>query len=42
MIMKAFIFECSTATYLDCAQKSLFGSNLSWVHLSWPLQIKAA
>jgi hypothetical protein len=35
MTMKAFIFECSTATYLDCVQKSLFGSNLPW-----PLQIK--
>jgi hypothetical protein len=34
--MKVFIFECSTATYLDCVQKSLFGSNLPW-----PLQIKA-
>ena len=33
--MKTFIFECSTATYLDCVQKSLFGSNLPW-----PLQIK--
>lgn len=33
--MKTFIFECSTATYLDCVQKNLFGSNLSW-----PLQLK--
>ncbi len=33
--MKTFVFECSTATYLDCVQKSLFGSNLPW-----PLQIK--
>lgn len=31
----AYIFECSTATYLDCVQKGLFGSNLPW-----PLQIK--
>jgi hypothetical protein len=35
--MKAFIFECSTATYLDCMQKGLFGSNLPW-----PLQIMKA
>lgn len=34
--MKAFIFECSTDTYLDCVQKGLFASNLPW-----PLQIKA-
>lgn len=33
--MKTFIFECSTATYLDCVQKNLFGSNLPW-----PLEIK--
>ena len=33
--MKTFVFECSTATYLDCVQKNLFGSNLPW-----PLQIK--
>jgi hypothetical protein len=33
--MKTFVFECSNATYLDCVQKSLFGSNLPW-----PLQIK--
>ena len=31
----AYIFECSTATYLDCTQKGLFASNLPW-----PLQIK--
>ena len=31
----AYIFECSTATYLDCVQKGLFGSNLPW-----PLRIK--
>lgn len=35
MPTNAYIFECSTATYLDCVQKGLFGSNLSW-----PLQIK--
>src|SRR5271170_4139148 len=33
--MKTFLFECSTATYLDCLQKSLFGSNQPW-----PLQVK--
>jgi hypothetical protein len=33
--VNAYIFECSTATYLDCVQKGLFGSNLPW-----PLQIK--
>jgi hypothetical protein len=31
----AYIFECSTTTYLDCIQKGLFASNLPW-----PLQIK--
>lgn len=30
-----FIFECSNATYLDCVQKCVFGSNLPW-----PLEIK--
>jgi hypothetical protein len=35
MPTNAYIFECSTATYLDCVQKGLFGSNLAW-----PLQIK--
>lgn len=34
--MKTFVFECSTATYLDCMQKSVFGSNLQW-----PIQVKA-
>ena len=34
--MKAFIFECSSTTYLDCVEKNLFGSNKPW-----PLQIKA-
>jgi hypothetical protein len=33
--MKTFLFESSTATYLDCLQKSLFGSNQPW-----PLQVK--
>ena len=32
----AFIFECSSTTYLDCVEKNLFGSNKPW-----PLQIKA-
>lgn len=36
MTTRVFIFECSTATYLDCVQKGLFGSNLPW-----PLQVKA-
>jgi hypothetical protein len=35
MPTNAYIFECSTATYLDCVQKGLFGSNLPW-----PLQIR--
>jgi hypothetical protein len=35
MPRSTFIFECSTATYLDCVQKNLFGSNLPW-----PLKIK--
>lgn len=30
MPRSAFIFECSTATYLDCVQKNLFASNLPW------------
>ena len=33
---KAYIFECSSNTYLDCVEKSLFGSNKPW-----PLEIKA-
>ena len=32
----AFIFECSSTTYLDCVEKNLFGSNKPW-----PMQIKA-
>lgn len=35
-LVNAFIFQCSTATYLDCVQKELFGSNLPW-----PTQVKA-
>ena len=33
---KTYIFECSSNTYLDCVEKSLFGSNKSC-----PLEIKA-
>ncbi len=33
--MNAFIFECSSNTYLDCVEKNLFGSNKPW-----PLEIK--
>jgi len=36
MSHNAFIFECSSTTYLDCVDKNLFGSNKPW-----PLQIKA-
>jgi hypothetical protein len=36
MTIHAFIFECSSTTYLDCVEKNLFGSNKPW-----PLQIKA-
>ena len=36
MSNNAFIFECSSTTYLDCVEKNLFGSNKPW-----PLQIKA-
>jgi len=35
MPASVYIFECSNATYLDCLQKSLFGSNLPW-----PLKIR--
>lgn len=36
MTINAFIFECSSTTYLDCVEQNLFGSNKLW-----PLQIKA-
>ena len=36
MSNNAFIFECSSTTYLDCVEKNLFGSNKPW-----PMQIKA-
>lgn len=32
---KTYIFECSSSTYVDCIEKSLFGSNKPW-----PLEIK--
>lgn len=35
MRAKAFIFECSDTTYLDCVQKGRFASNMPW-----PLQVK--
>ena len=28
MPTNAYIFDCGTATYLNCGQKGLFGSNL--------------
>ena len=30
MSLKAFVFECSTNTYLECIEKELFGSNVPW------------
>jgi hypothetical protein len=36
MSTNAFIFECSSTTYLDCVEKNLFGSNKPW-----PMRIKA-
>jgi len=36
MTSKAYIFECSSSTYMDCMEKNLFGSNKPW-----PLEIKA-
>lgn len=35
MTAKTYIFECNSSTYLDCIEKSLFGSNKPW-----PLEIK--
>ncbi len=32
---RTHIFECSSSTYLDCIEKSIFGSNKPW-----PLEIK--
>jgi hypothetical protein len=36
MSSKTYVFECSSSTYMDCMEKSLFGSNKPW-----PLEIKA-
>lgn len=33
--MATYIFECSSRTYLDCVENSLFGSNKLW-----PLEIE--
>jgi len=30
MSLRAFVFECSTNTYLECIEKGLFGSNVAW------------
>lgn len=35
MTARVFVFECSSSTYMDCMEKSLFGSNKPW-----PLEIK--
>ena len=35
MTSKTYVFECNSNTYLDCMEKSLFGSNKPW-----PLEIK--
>jgi hypothetical protein len=32
---KAYVFECSSSTYLDCVERNVFGSNKPW-----PLEIK--
>lgn len=32
---RLFVFQCSAATYLDCIEKSVFGSNDPW-----PLQVR--
>lgn len=34
-LSSVFVFECSSSTYMDCMEKSLFGSNKPW-----PLEIK--
>lgn len=34
MTPQLFVFECSSSTYMDCMEKSLFGSNKPW-----PLEI---
>lgn len=35
MSSRIFIFECNSSTYMDCMEKSLFGSNKPW-----PLDIR--
>lgn len=35
MTVRTFVFQCNSGTYLDCVEKSLFGSNKQW-----PLEIK--
>ena len=35
MKLKTYVFECNSNTYMDCMEKSLFGSNKPW-----PLEIK--
>jgi hypothetical protein len=32
---RLFVFQCNAATYLDCIEKSVFGSNDPW-----PLQVR--
>lgn len=33
--LRAFVFQCSGNTYMECIEKSVFGSNDAW-----PLQVK--
>ena len=33
---RVFVFQCSGSTYIECIERSLFGSNTPW-----PLQVKA-
>jgi len=35
MSCRAFLFECSTNTYLECIEKGVFGSNVPW-----PLEVR--
>jgi len=30
MPLRAFVFECSTNTYMECVEKGVFGSNKPW------------
>lgn len=32
---RIFVFECSSKTYMECIEKSVFGSNVGW-----PLEVK--